>query len=98
MQYKGPIVIVSREQIFTKVKTTMAELFEIDPESIQLQSRFNEDLGLDSIDAIDLISQLQSFVGQRLQPEDFKSVRTISDLINAAEATLNKVSSKSQNP
>lgn len=78
----------SREQILANVKKIMAELFELDPEDIKMESRFNEDLGLDSIDAIDLITHLQSFVGQRLQPEEFKSVRTISDLITAAESTL----------
>ena len=81
----------SREQIFSKVKEIMSELFEIEPETIQLQSKFKEDLGLDSIDAIDLIVHLQSFVGQRLQPEDFKSVRTIDDLLTAAEQTLGKI-------
>ena len=74
----------------------MADLFELDPNSIKITSRFNEDLGLDSIDAIDLVVGLQSFVGQRLQPEDFKSVRTISDLIDAAEETLKKIELKSK--
>ncbi|MNL21670.1 Acyl carrier protein [compost metagenome] len=82
---------ISREDILVKVKEIMNELFELKPESIQLESRLSEDLGLDSIDAIDLITFLQSFVGQRLQPEDFRSVRTISDLITAAETTLNQV-------
>jgi acyl carrier protein len=83
---------ISREQIFEKVKEIMAELFEIDPQTITMESRLNDDLGLDSIDAIDLITFLQNFVGQRLQPEDFRSVRTISDLITAAETTLNQKS------
>ena len=86
----------NRDQIFDKVKGIMVELFELQPDAIQMESRFREDLGLDSIDAIDLIVALQSYVGQRLQPEEFKSVRTISDLINAAEATLKQAEHKSQ--
>ena len=82
---------ISRDQILAKVKEIMEELFELDPASITLESRFREDLGLDSIDAIDMIVHLQSFVGQRLQPEDFKSVRTIDDLLTAAELTLQKI-------
>lgn len=86
----------SRDQIFEKVKGIMVELFELEASSVQLNSQFKEDLGLDSIDAIDLIVHLQTFVGQRLQPEDFKSVRTISDLITAAESALNQSELKSK--
>ncbi len=89
-------MIPSRDEIFEKVKGIMVELFELQAGTIQLSSRFNEDLGLDSIDAIDLIVHLQSFVGQRLQPEDFKSVRTISDLITAAESALKQSELKSK--
>jgi acyl carrier protein len=88
---------ISREQIFEKVKEIMAELFEIDPQNIHMETRLNEDLGLDSIDAIDLITFLQNFVGQRLQPEDFRAVRTISDVITAAETTLNQKSQADDN-
>lgn len=87
---------ISRDQIFIRVKEIMLELFEIPPESIHMDSRLNDDLGLDSIDAIDLITFLQTFVGKRLQPEDFRSVRTISDLIAAAEMTLNQVNQNSE--
>jgi acyl carrier protein len=78
------------EQILEKVTGIMAELFEVNPANVKLESRLNDDLGLDSIDAIDLITHLQGFVGQRLHPEEFKSVRTISDLIAAAQITLSK--------
>lgn len=75
----------------------MVELFELNADEIKMESRFNDDLGLDSIDAIDLITHLQSFVGQRLLPEDFKSVRTIADVIQVAEVTLNQKSQASAN-
>lgn len=89
--------MISQEQILTQVTNIMVELFELDAKDIKMESRLNEDLGLDSIDAIDLITSLQSFVGRRLQPEDFKSVRTISDLIKAAESTLNQINLEAQN-
>lgn len=88
--------IYTREQIFEKVKSIMAELFELDTSTILMESRFKDDLGLDSIDAIDLMVSLQAFVGKRLQPEEFKSVRTISDLITAAEVALQQTDIKTQ--
>ncbi|HVJ65662.1 MAG TPA: acyl carrier protein [Bdellovibrionota bacterium] len=83
----------SKQEIYEKVQSIMVELFELDPAKVTLEAKLGEDLGLDSIDAIDLITYLQEFVGRRLQPEDFKAVRTVGDVIDAAEATINQVPS-----
>lgn len=48
-----------------------------------------EDLGLDSIDAIDLIVRFQEIVGSKIDPDTFKSVRAVEDLVNAKETILN---------
>ncbi len=81
---------ITQEQIFSKIQGIMVELFELSPESIKMESKLNEDLGLDSIDAIDLLTHLQSFVGQRLHPEEFREIRTVAELIKAAEVTIAK--------
>ncbi|MEC9281284.1 MAG: acyl carrier protein [Bdellovibrionota bacterium] len=78
----------TQEQIFEKISDLMVELFELDKADIKMDSHLYEDLELDSIDAIDLIGELQSFVGQRLQPEDFKAVRTVEGVVKAAEDVL----------
>lgn len=78
----------SNNQIFDKVSEIMQELFELPADKIQLKSKLNEDLSLDSIDAIDLITHLQIFVGQRIKPEDFKTLRTVEDIVNASENIL----------
>ena len=46
----------------------MVELFELDKSEISMESKLNQDLGLDSIDAIDLICELQN-LGKRLKPK-----------------------------
>ena len=42
-------------------------------------------LNLDSIDAIDLMVRLQEITGRKVEPDDFKSVRTIDDVLNLAQ-------------
>lgn len=74
------------EKIFGELQTLIHDLFEVPKDDIRLESRLYEDLGLDSIDAIDLIGQFQAIVGQRINPEHFKSVVTVEDVVNAAEA------------
>ncbi|ASG68887.1 acyl carrier protein [Francisella halioticida] len=72
----------SKEEIFIKLQDMLQELFEIDKGDISLESSLYEDLELDSIDAVDLIVQLQSITKRKFSPEEFKSVRTIKDVVD----------------
>lgn len=74
-----------RSEIFAHVRKTLVELFEIDAEAIKLEARLYEDLDIDSIDAVDLVVELKQFTGRRIKPDDFKSVRTVEDVVNAVE-------------
>ena len=78
----------NKDEIFNELSKLMNELFEIPVHDIKLESRFYEDLDLDSIDAIDLIGQFQVLVGQRINPEDFKSVKTVGDVVQIAEQMI----------
>ena len=72
----------TRAEVSKKISSTLSDLFEVDPEAISESSLLYEDLDIDSIDAVDLIVELKSFTGLVIDPEDFKSVKTIEDVIN----------------
>ena len=72
----------SRAEVSQQITTILAELFEVDPESISDNSLLYEDLDIDSIDAVDLIVELKSYTGKNVDPEDFNSVRTVGDVVN----------------
>jgi acyl carrier protein len=78
----------TNEEIFEHLSKLIHELFEVPMEDIKFESRFYEDLGLDSIDAIDLIGQVQVMVGTRLDPEHFKEVLTVGDVVKSAQLIL----------
>jgi acyl carrier protein len=63
----------------------MEDLFEIEPEDIQLDSNLYEDLDVDSIDAVDLVVKIKELTGKQVQPEDFKAVRTIQDVVTVIQ-------------
>lgn len=76
------------EQEINQILTDALEnLFEIEPERIRPEASLFEDLEIDSIDAIDLIDHIKRKTGHKLQAEDFRSVKTVSDVI---QAVLNK--------
>jgi len=78
----------TKDEVLEHLKAALVELFEIDPERVTLEARFNEDLELDSIDAVDLLDRLRRQTGRKISAEDFRSVRTIGDLVNAVHAVL----------
>jgi acyl carrier protein len=74
---------MSREQLFTWVADLLADMFELERGELSLQSNLYADLDIDSIDAVDLAVKLKQMTGKGLQPEVFKSIRTIGDVVDA---------------
>ncbi len=68
------------------VADLLAEMFELDRASLTPASNLYADLDIDSIDAVDLAVKLKQLTGKRLQPEVFKTIRTIDDVVNALVA------------
>jgi len=78
----------SREDIFTRLQSILAESFDLAPERITLQAHLFTDLDLDSIDAVELAIQLQDITGRRVKAEEFKHVRTVEDVVEAVHQML----------
>ena len=77
--------MISREAILERIRKTLSEEFECDSSKIVPEARFYEDLDLDSIDAVDLIVRLRKEVNFEIKSEDFKSIRTVGDLLDVLE-------------
>lgn len=78
----------SREQIFEHVRRAMVELFELEEERIRLETKVVEDLDLDSIDAIELAVRMEAMTGQRFDPESFRDMRTVGDVVEILHRLL----------
>jgi acyl carrier protein len=73
--------MLAQETVLEKLREWMEELFEIEPEEVQLESNLASDLDVDSIDAIDLVVKIKELTGKQVNPEDFKNVRTVQDVV-----------------
>jgi acyl carrier protein len=79
---------MSKDELYSRIVDVLHDLFEIDKSRVSLQSNLYSDLDIDSIDAVDLVVKLQEMTGKRLQPEVFKSVRTVQDVVDALSNLL----------
>ncbi|WP_395501628.1 acyl carrier protein [Ectopseudomonas mendocina] len=80
----------SREEIFVTLRSALAELFELDAERVTLEASLYEDLEIDSIDAVDLIDHIKRQTGRKLAAEEFKSVRSVGDVVEAVYRLINE--------
>lgn len=72
---------MEKDEIFAEIKAMLVNQFELEPEQITLEANLFTDLDLDSIDAIDMVVYLQKKTGKKFSPEQFKTVRTINDVV-----------------
>lgn len=76
-------ISTSRQTIFEQLRNVLVEIFELDEESVTLDADLYGDLDIDSIDAVDLMVELKEITGKKLDPESFKGVRKVGDLVTA---------------
>jgi acyl carrier protein len=79
---------MTREEIYATLQAILAETFELEPARVTPEANLFDDLGLDSIDAVDLAIKLQQLTGKRVNAEVFKSVRTVDDVVNTVHQML----------
>lgn len=80
--------LTTREEIEKTLECILVEMFEIDPEDITSDAQLYDDLGIDSIDAVDLIVRLRNLTGKKVEPEDFKQIRSVRDVVDIIEALM----------
>ncbi len=67
--------------ILDHLQTVLAVEFEIEPELITMDAHLMDDLDIDSIDAIDILTRLREITGKPLPAETLKGVRTVGDVV-----------------
>ncbi|WP_039017713.1 acyl carrier protein [Halocynthiibacter namhaensis] len=80
--------MLTHDDILPKLTEILTNLFEVPAEDITLEANLYEDLDLDSIDAVDLAIKLQEFTGKKIAPEEFKSVRTVNDVVAQVQTLI----------
>ena len=81
--------MATEAEIEKKVKEILVSDFECDPASLSPEVNLFTDLDLDSIDAVDLVVRLQQETKKKVNPEDFRKIRTLGDVVRAVHALVN---------
>ena len=71
--------------IFENVRDALAQQFEIDPETITMDTSLIDDLGADSLDVVELIMSLEDLFGISITDEDAAQLNTVRKIVDYLE-------------
>lgn len=72
--------------VFDQVKDIIVKELGVSADKVTLQARLSEDLGADSIDAVELIMKLEDSFNVSVSDEQAQSIKTVSDIVKLLEA------------
>ena len=77
------------QDIFEHMQKIIAEQFAVDPDEITMDTSFEEDLGADSVDLVELVMAMEEeFEVGEIQEEDLSALKTVGDAVNYIAAKM----------
>ncbi len=76
------------DRIIQIVNKVLEEEFEIEAALLKPEALLYEDIGLDSLDAVDLIVMVDKELGVRIEEDDARSIRTLEDVYKIIDELL----------
>jgi acyl carrier protein len=73
---------------FEKVQEIIANLFQIHPDDVMLETDFKLDLGADELDAVELIMAVEEEFDITIHDEEAANVHTVADLVELISSKI----------
>lgn len=71
--------------MFEQIKKVLISTTNVDASKVIETSRLKEDLGIDSLDSVELILELETQFDIRIEDEELNTLLTVKDIINLIE-------------
>jgi len=78
-------VKLSDSVIFSRIKTVLATLLKLSEEKISLESSIRDDLGIDSVDGLDMSFALEDEFQIKLVEKDLDGLHSVADIVRLVE-------------
>ena len=74
---------MSVEEIFQTMSELVAEQIAMEPAEVTMETSFEEDLGADSVDLVELVMAMEEeFEIGEIPEEDLSGIKTVGDAVN----------------
>jgi acyl carrier protein len=82
---------MTRTEIEEKVRAFLIDDLEIDEEKINDEATLKDDLGIDSLDFVDIVVIVERNFGFKIKPEEMKDVKTLHQFYDYIESKVNAI-------
>ena len=79
---------MERKEIEEKVKAFLIDDLEIDEENIFPEAKLKEDMGIDSLDYVDIVVIVEKNFGFKIKPQEMATVKTLSQFYDYIESKV----------
>lgn len=79
---------MERKEIEEKVKAFLIDELEVEEEKIAPEALLKEDIGIDSLDFVDIVVIVECTFGFKIKPEEMAGVKTLSDFCDYIETKV----------
>lgn len=81
---------MTRTEIEETVKKFLVEELEIDADKIKMEAKLKDDMGIDSLDFVDIVVIVDKKFGFKIKPEELSGIITLNDFCSFIEKKLTK--------
>ncbi len=74
--------------VFEKIRDILCNQFDVEEDAVTLATRISEDLGADSLDAVDMLMSLEDEFDVEIPDEEIENIHTVGDLVSYIEEHL----------
>ncbi len=75
-------------EVFNKVKEIIVEELNVDAEKVTLEASLKDDLGADSIDAVQIIMDLEDAFNIEIDTDNAEAISTVKNIVDYIEALI----------
>lgn len=79
---------MTRTEIEEKVRNFLIEDLEVEEENIAPEAKLKEDLGIDSLDFVDIVVIVEKTFGFKIKPEEMNGIQTLSQFCDYIESKV----------
>ena len=75
--------------MFEKIQDIISEVLKVEKDEITMESNLTDDLNADSLDALDIVTEIEEKLSIKIPDEDFTKFATVKDIVEYIESNQN---------
>jgi len=75
--------------MFEKIQDIISEVLGVEKNEITMESNLTDDLNADSLDALDIVTEIEEKLSVKIPDEDFTKFATVKDIVEYIESNQN---------